>query len=67
LVLVWGLGKNRSASLAAVVCTISGAILPVLGLLIAYSGLILSLAGLLSTIWLVIRNWYGLGRLKRVK
>ena len=58
LALVWGLGKNRSSSLAAVVCTISGAILPVLGLLVPYSGLTLSLAGLLSTIWLAVRNWH---------
>ncbi|NER31171.1 MAG: hypothetical protein F6J89_27010 [Symploca sp. SIO1C4] len=60
--LVWGLGNSKSASLAAVICTISGAVLPVLGLLIPYTGLTLSLAGLLSTIWLAARNWYGLGR-----
>lgn len=60
--LVWGLGNSKSASLAAVVCTISGAVLPVLGLLIPYTGLTLSMAGLLSTIWLAVRNWYGLGR-----
>ncbi|NEP52644.1 MAG: hypothetical protein F6K65_29110 [Moorea sp. SIO3C2] len=60
LVLVWGLGKTRYTSSAAVVCTIAGAILPVFGLLVPYSGLTLSLAGLLSTVWLAVRNWYGL-------
>ncbi|MGB7439697.1 MAG: hypothetical protein WA919_01400 [Coleofasciculaceae cyanobacterium] len=59
--LVWGLGNSRTVSLAAVICTITGAILPILGLLVPYSGLTLSLAGLLSTIWLAVHNWYGLG------
>lgn len=58
--LAWGLGYHRSASLAAVICTISGVVLPVFGLLIPYSGLTLSLAGLLSVVWLAVRNWYGL-------
>ncbi len=58
--LVWGLGNNPTSSLAAVICTISGAILPVFALLIPYTGLTLSIAGLLSVIWLVIKNWYGL-------
>ncbi|MCU0537139.1 MAG: hypothetical protein MUD14_24910 [Hydrococcus sp. Prado102] len=57
-ILVWGLGTNRNASLAAIICTISGAILPVLALIISYSGITLSLAGLLSVTWLVVRNWY---------
>ena len=60
LALAWGLGTNRRAHLAAFICTIAGAILPVLGLLVAYSGLTLSLAGLLSAIWLAVRNWYNL-------
>jgi hypothetical protein len=61
LALTWGLGsKNRSVSLAAIICTISGAVLPVFGLLVPFSGLTLSLAGLLSAIWLGVRHWYGL-------
>jgi hypothetical protein len=58
LILAWGLGTHRNASLAAIICTISGAILPILGLIISYSGITLSLAGLLSVTWLVARNWY---------
>lgn len=58
LSLMWGLGGNRRASLAAIVCTIAGAVIPVLGLLVPYSGLTLSLAGLLSAVWLVVRHWY---------
>lgn len=58
---VWGLGNNRQASLVAIICTISGAILPVLGLLVPYSGITLSLAGLLSGIWLAVQHWYKLG------
>jgi len=46
-------------SLAAVVGTIAGMVLPILGLLVPYSGLTLSLAGLLSMIWLAVLNWYG--------
>lgn len=57
--MVWGLGNSVRASLAAIICTIAGAILPVLGLLVSYSGLTLSLAALLSVIWLAARNWYG--------
>ncbi len=61
LALTWGLGsKNRSVSLAAIICTISGAVLPVFGLLVPFSGLTLSLTGLLSAIWLGVRHWYGL-------
>jgi hypothetical protein len=55
----WGLGKNFRTSLAAVICTIAGIILPVLALLTAYQGSILSLAALLSVMWLVVMNWYG--------
>ena len=58
LTLSWGLGSNRSASLAAIICTIAGAILPVLGLLVPFSGLTLSVAGLLSSVWLAVRHWY---------
>ena len=59
LVLAWGLGNHWRASLAAVIATISGGILPVLALLVPYSGLTLSLAALLSVVWLAVRNWYG--------
>lgn len=59
LFLLWGLGSNRQGSLAAILCTIAGGILPVFGLLVPYSGLTLSIAGLLSVIWLVVRHWYG--------
>ncbi len=59
LILTWGLGSTKSASLAAIVCTIAGAVLPVFGLLIPFSGLTLSGAGLLSAVWLAVRHWYG--------
>jgi hypothetical protein len=59
LFLTWGLGANRRASLAAIICTIAGAVLPVFGLLVPLSGLTLSLAGLLSAVWLAVRHWYG--------
>lgn len=59
LALIWGLGYNRNASLAAIICTIAGAVLPVFGLLVPFSGLTLSVAGLLSVIWLAVRHWYG--------
>ncbi len=55
----WGLGKNFRTSLAAVICTITGMILPVLAMLTTYQGSILSLAALLSVMWLVVMNWYG--------
>ncbi|WP_414754736.1 hypothetical protein [Anabaena sp. CCY 9910] len=58
LTLTWGLGSTRSAALAAIICTIAGAIVPVLALLVPYSGLTLSVAGLLSVIWLAVRHWY---------
>ncbi len=63
LSLVWGLGTNRRASLAVIVCTIAGVALPIFGLLIPYSGLTLSLAGLLSGGWLAVQNWYRIGRI----
>jgi hypothetical protein len=56
---VWGLGKNFRASLAAIICTITGLILPILGLLTIYQGAVLSLAALLSAMWLVVINWHG--------
>ncbi|MDZ8224490.1 hypothetical protein [Nostoc sp. ChiVER01] len=59
LFLTWGLGANRRASLAAIICTIAGAVLPIFGLLIPFSGLTLSLAGLLCAVWLAVRHWYG--------
>ncbi len=55
----WGLGKNFRTSLAAITCTISGMILPVLAMLTTYQESILSLAALLSVMWLVVMNWYG--------
>ncbi|KOP25019.1 hypothetical protein AMR41_16460 [Hapalosiphon sp. MRB220] len=64
LVLTWGLGTNIRASLAAVICTIAGAVLPIFGLLVSYSGLTLSLAGFLSAVWLAIRHWFSLYRLQ---
>ncbi|PMB18218.1 hypothetical protein [Fischerella thermalis] len=64
LVLTWGLGVNVRASLAAVICTIAGAVLPVFGLLVPYSGLTLSLAGFLSAVWLAVRHWFGWYRLQ---
>lgn len=60
LAMVWGLGKINHARLAAVIATIAGGILPVLGLLVPYSGITLSLAALLSVVWLAVRHWYGL-------
>ncbi len=60
LLLVWGLGRsNWRVSLAAVICTIVGAIIPVYGFLLGSRGVTLSIAGLLSVIWLAARNWYG--------
>jgi hypothetical protein len=59
--LSWGLGcrySSRRISGAAVMATLSGAVLPVLGLLVTYSGLTLSFAGLLSVFWLVLQHWY---------
>jgi hypothetical protein len=65
LVSAWGLGKNFRTSLAAIICTIAGMILPVLAMLTTYQGLILSLAALLSVMWLVVMNWYGWYQLER--
>jgi hypothetical protein len=60
LLLVWGLGRgNWRASLAAIICTIVGAIIPVYGFSIGSRGVVLSIAALLSIIWLAVRNWYG--------
>jgi hypothetical protein len=60
LLLVWGLGRgNWRISLAAIICTIVGAIIPVYGFSIGSRGVVLSIAGLLSVIWLSARNWYG--------
>ncbi len=60
LILVWGLGRNNwRMSLAAIICTIAGAIVPVYGFLIGYRGVTLSVAGLMSILWLAARNWYG--------
>ncbi len=59
LLLVWGLGRNNwRISLAAIICTILGAILPVYGFLLGARGVLLSIAAVLSVIWLVARNWY---------
>jgi hypothetical protein len=58
--LVWGLGRgNWRISLAAIISTIVGAIVPVFGFLLPDRGVILSVAGLMSILWLVARNWYG--------
>lgn len=59
IAIIWGLGKTNQARLAAVIATISGGVIPVLGLLVPYSGITLSLAGLLSVVWLAVRHWYG--------
>jgi hypothetical protein len=68
LLLVWGLGRgNWRVSLAAIICTIVGVIIPVFGFSLAEGsslsngsrGVVLSIAGLLSVIWLAARNWYG--------
>jgi hypothetical protein len=59
--LIWGIGQNNwRISLAAVICTIVGVIVPVFGFLSGYRGLTLSVAGLLSILWLTARNWYNL-------
>lgn len=60
LLLVWGLGHNNwRVSLAAIICTILGAISPVYGFLIGSRGVMLSIVALLSVVWLAARNWYG--------
>ncbi|WP_310424537.1 hypothetical protein [Chamaesiphon sp. VAR_48_metabat_135_sub] len=59
LLLVWGLGRNNwRISLAAIICTILGVILPVYGFSIGARGVMLSIAALLSVTWLAVRNWY---------
>jgi hypothetical protein len=63
----WGLGKNFRTSLAAIICTIAGMVLPVLGLLTIYQGIVVSGAALLSVIWLVVINWYGWYKLEAPK
>jgi hypothetical protein len=61
LAFVWGIGRNNwRISLAAIICTICGVILPIAGFSIGYRGLTLSIAGLISIGWLTARNWYGL-------
>jgi hypothetical protein len=62
LVMVWGLGTHRRDSLAAIISTIAGFIVPVFGFLVPYTGATLSLAGLLSVGWLVVYQWYGVGK-----
>jgi hypothetical protein len=60
LLLVWGLGRNNwRVSVAAIICTLLGAIFPVYGFLMGSRGVMLSIAALLSVVWLVARNWYG--------
>ena len=60
LILVWGLGRsNWRVSVAAIICTLLGAIFPVYSFLLGSRGVMLSIAALLSVIWLVARNWYG--------
>ena len=60
LLLVWGLGRNNwRASLAAIICTIVGAIAPVYAFLVGSPGMTLAVTGLVSVIWLAARNWYG--------
>ncbi|OCQ98360.1 hypothetical protein BCD64_13785 [Nostoc sp. MBR 210] len=58
LTLSWGLGSNRIAAIAVIICSIAGAVLPVFGLLVPFSGLTLSGAALLSAVWLAVRHWY---------
>jgi hypothetical protein len=59
MLLVWGLGgANWRVSLAAIICTILGAIFPVYGFLVGARGVLLSIAAMLSVTWLVARNWY---------
>jgi hypothetical protein len=60
LLLVWGLGRNNlRVSIAAIICTIIAAIVPVYGFLLGSRGVTIGIAGLLSVIWLAARNWYG--------
>ncbi|TAE58158.1 MAG: hypothetical protein EAZ76_08300 [Nostocales cyanobacterium] len=54
--LTYSFRKNQPTTIPIIICTITGAILPVFGLLIPYSGLTLSLAALLSVGWLAVHN-----------
>jgi hypothetical protein len=58
LFLAWGLGRDRASSLAAVISTLCGAIIPFFAFLVPYTGLTLSLAAILSAIWLAVLHWY---------
>jgi hypothetical protein len=58
IVLATGFGRNKRESWAAIICTITGAIVPIYGFLISYTGITISIAGLLSIIWLFVNNWY---------
>lgn len=60
LALTWGLGRDRSSSLAAVISTLCGAIIPLLAFLVPQTGLTLSLAAILSAVWLAVLHWYHL-------
>jgi hypothetical protein len=62
LSLIYGLGGNRQLGLAAIICTIAGAVLPIFAFLVPFTGLTLSLAGLLSVLWLGTYYWYDLYR-----
>ncbi|WP_017303864.1 hypothetical protein [Spirulina subsalsa] len=63
LALTWGLGRKTQTVTAALVCTVTGVILPILGLLVPYTGLTLALAGLGSATWLAVHHWYMDGNL----
>ncbi|MCW6037319.1 hypothetical protein K4A83_13710 [Spirulina subsalsa FACHB-351] len=58
LALTWGLGRKSHTVTAALVCTLTGVILPIFGLLVPYTGLTLALAGLGSVTWLAVHHWY---------
>lgn len=60
LVLAWGLGRDRSSSLAAVISTLCGAIVPLFAFLVPQTGLTLGLAGMLGAVWLAVLHWYHL-------
>lgn len=58
LLLGWGLGTQRRARWEAMVATLGGAVLPVLGLLVPYTGLTLGVAGLIS-VGLLMMRYFG--------
>ncbi|MEM9539677.1 MAG: hypothetical protein AAGA60_09205 [Cyanobacteria bacterium P01_E01_bin.42] len=58
LALTWGLGRDRSSSLAAVISTLCGAVIPLFAFLVPQTGLTLGVAGILSAIWLAVLRWY---------